>query len=113
MERDSCKVGDDVSTATGVVGSTVKLVDCTISSVEVARTKDVGDGSMMADVWNESERVRVREDGVGVSKNDVVSGTKLEVKNVLVVLGLRLVNSEMLDCTNVVDGVISKMGVED
>ena len=111
MERDSCKVGDDVSTATEVVsGSRVKLVDCT---VEVARTKDVGDGSMMEDVWNESKGVRVREDGVGVSKNDVVSGTKLEVKNVLVVLGLRPVDSEMLDCTNVVDGVISKMGVED
>ena len=69
---------------------------------------------MMEDVWNESEGMRVREDGVGVSKNDVVSGTKLEVKNVRVVLGPRLVDSEMLDCTNVVDGVIAtKMGVED
>ena len=41
----------------------------------------------------------------------MVSGTKLEVENVLIVLGPRL---KMLDCTNVVDGVISmKMGVDD
>jgi hypothetical protein len=44
----------------------------------------------------------------------VLSGTKLEVENVLVVLGLRLVDSEMLDDTILVDGVISmKIGVED
>ena len=59
MERDSCRVGDGVSIATEVVsGSTVKLVDCTMSSVDVIRTKDVGDASMIEDVWNESEGVR-------------------------------------------------------
>ena len=83
-----------------------------MSVVVVVRKSDVEDTSAMEDVWKENEGVGISsggEDGVGDSKTDVVSGTKLE-ESVRVVLGLRLVDSEMLDDT---DGVLTVMVLTD